>query len=110
MTRYNDPEFDAALGKFIAGCQKLIDDHFERNHFANTPLLTAEVGSRYIKIVRQELAANGGSVHCFVDKNNGDVLKAASWRAPAKGARSNIFNEFNGVDGMTEYGAKYFRQ
>ena len=109
MPSFNDPEFDVALGKFVSGSQQLIDDHFARNHFKNTPFLTTEVGSRYIKIVRNEQNATGGSVHCFVDKNNGDVLKAASWRAPAKGARSNIFNEFNGVDGMTEYGAKYNR-
>jgi hypothetical protein len=38
---------------------------------------------------------------------NGDVLKPASWKAPAKGARGNIFDEHNGLNRMTEYGPEY---
>jgi hypothetical protein len=33
------------------------------------------------------------SVYCFIDLSNGDILKAAGWKAPAKGARGNIFND-----------------
>jgi hypothetical protein len=55
--------------------------------------LTVEVGSKYIKII------TGSSVHSFIVRNDngkfkaGDILKAASWRAPAKNfARGNIFD------------------
>src|SRR5438105_4247098 len=50
-----------------------------------------EIGSKFIKVVR------GNSIHCFVDKKTGDVFKAASFRAPAKGARGNIFDRQYGL-------------
>ena len=38
-----------------------------------------------------------GSIHCFVDKNTGDIYKAATWRAPyLKGnnaVRGSIYDE-----------------
>jgi len=33
------------------------------------------------------------SVHCFVEMATGDIYKAATFRAPAKGVRGNIKNE-----------------
>jgi len=52
-----------------------------------------EVGSKFIKVI------TGGSVHSFIVREDdgkfkrGDILKAASWRAPAKNfARGNILN------------------
>lgn len=56
--------------------------------------VTCHEGSKYIKVVARN------SVHSFIVKNDhgkfkkGDILKAASWNAPAKNcARGNIFNE-----------------
>jgi hypothetical protein len=41
------------------------------------------------------------TVHAFVDKKTGDVFLPASWNAPAKGARFNLFENkealFEGV-------------
>jgi hypothetical protein len=48
-------------------------------------------GQRYLKIWMD--ARGSKSVHAFVDKRNGDLLKAASWKAPAKGARGNVLDE-----------------
>lgn len=56
---------------------------------------------------RRELAKENGSVHCFVDRETGDVLKAESWTRPAKGARGNIFDAQNGLGRMDEYGPAY---
>ena len=94
------PEFKT----FYAGTVKIHEDYmtlrFPRNprdafRFAD--------GGRYIKIIR------GSGVHCFVDKISGDVLKAASWKAPAKHARGNIFDAKNGLGMMGEYGPAYLR-
>lgn len=53
-----------------------------------------EVGSKYIKVIA------GSSVHSFIVRQPdgkfkaGDILKPASWRAPAKNfARGNIFDK-----------------
>ena len=48
-----------------------------------------ESGKKYHKVV---FVDGGGSrsVHCFIDKKTGSVLKSASWKAPAKGERYNL--------------------
>ena len=48
-----------------------------------------ETGKKYHKVV---FIDGGGSrsVHAFVDKQTGSVLKSASWKTPAKGERYNL--------------------
>ena len=50
-----------------------------------------ETGKKYHKVI---LIDGGGSrsVHCFIDKNTGDVYKSASWKSPTKGVRYNLMN------------------
>lgn len=50
---------------------------------------TVDAGSKYLRIV--STAGGSRSVYCFVRKEDGAVLKAASFRIPAKGERANIF-------------------
>ena len=59
-------------------------------------------GKKYYKIVQQEFETwekskyygqyRDGSVHCFVDKETGNVYKAASCQAPAKHVRFTFQN------------------
>jgi hypothetical protein len=49
-------------------------------------------GQRYLKIWHT-YNGTGKSVHAFVDKRTGDLLKAAGWKAPAKGARGNVLGD-----------------
>ena len=45
-------------------------------------------GSKYFKV---EMNTRGSrSVYCFINKRNGEILKSAGWRAPAKGARGSV--------------------
>ena len=44
-------------------------------------------GRKYWKIITDN------SVHCFVDVNNGDVYKPASWNKPAKHVRYNLLQD-----------------
>lgn len=46
-----------------------------------------ESGRKYHKIV---MVNNQRSAHAFVDKQTGEVYKAASWKAPAKGVRFDL--------------------
>lgn len=103
-------DFDTALNTFVTGCQIIVtenDAQYENVNF-NTRLSVAKGGRRYAKIVRADRSGSCG-VYCFVDKTNGNVLKAASWSAPAKHARGNIFNNDNGLGAMSPYGAAYLR-
>lgn len=97
-------EFKAKMQSFFDGCVDIYNVYMN-NNFPNNQKDSFEMqyGSRYVKVVRN------GSAHCFVDISNGDVLKSASWNAPAKKARGNIFNSDNGLSGMDHYGAKYLR-
>ena len=72
------------------------------NGTANLMKFVVKTGKRYYKIVQQEFETwekskyygqyRDGSVHCFVDKETGDVYKPASWSAPAKHIRFTFQN------------------
>ena len=106
----NMTKFDAALKIFVEGCQNIHTDHMVR-HFSNsTPdEISAKYGHRYVKVIRQRSDGTSTSVHCFVDMLNGRVLKAKSWKEPAKIARGNIFDEHHGLKNMNEYGPALLR-
>lgn len=95
--------FEAKFETFFAGCEKVYTDYCDRNEYRIRDSFTFKIGKRYAKVIR------GGSVHCFVDRENGDVLKAASWNAPAKHARGNIYDAKNGLGWMREFGPAYLR-
>jgi len=91
------PDFNTTLAAFVAKVQAHISGVQHAGDYGT--VLTIERGNRYMKIV----AAHGmrgtdgqRSVWGFVDKTNGDILKAATWRAPAKNfARGNIYRDDN---------------
>lgn len=72
--------------------------------------LTVQEGSAYLKVVTKN--GSSRSVHSFIVKEDGpkfkrgDILKAASWNAPAKNqARGNIFGQYR----ILWTGAEYLR-
>ena len=100
-------DFNTALDTFVAGCQVIVtenDKRYENVNFDTKIAITR--GRRYVKLVKSDFSESR-SVYCFVDQTNGNVLKAASWKAPAKHARGNILNEDNGLSTMGPYGAAY---
>lgn len=102
---------DEQLETFRKMCEGISQDYM-REHFPRLPLPIIEThkGSRYAKLVRKDSAdARYGSVHCFVDLTNGDVLKAATFKAPAKHARGNLNDADGGRSAMNQYGANYLR-
>lgn len=93
------PEFVS----FFEGCEKIFASYCTDHGYNIIDKFGFEKGRKYIKVTK------GGSVHCFVNKENGDVLKPASWAAPAKHARGNIFDSKNGLGAMGPYGPAYIR-
>ena len=89
------------LDEFLPMAQATVDASYDRfmpqPRNIDGPVLSVEKGRRYARIV-----ANGNgssrSVWGFVDMTNGDLMKAASWKAPAKNfARGNILNPDRGL-------------
>lgn len=107
-------DLDKAVKMFLKGVQKNINDHYKKEYSKLTPpILTAKKGKRYIKIIKNETFGSGKSVFCFIDAKEGptfgDVLKAASWNAPARHSRGNVFDGSWGVNAVSVYSAHYMR-
>lgn len=109
-----------ALATFVAGCEAIIASHNARfGGLLQPDRLEVEEGRTFLKIV---VWSNGGSrrVQAFVARKDGqtkalgayragDVLKAATWAAPAKHARGNIFDASNGLASMGPHGPAYLK-
>lgn len=89
----NEIRFNSALKDWLARAQKIATD---------TSLRIDPRGKKYIRIYSM---GPGRGAFCFIEKATGDVLKAASWEAPAKHARGNIYQI--GKEGVDKYGAHY---
>jgi len=48
-------------------------------------------GQKFQRVIMHR-RGGGDSVAFFIDRNTGDILKAAGWKAPAKGARASLFD------------------
>ncbi len=111
-------EFEAGLEEFRAAAEEIIRAHFARNEFTfavpNVEILPRR-GKRFAKLVRTESDPETGEnrgqtfVHSFVEIETGDIYKAATFKAPAKHARGNIYLDA-GRDSMTaDAHIKYLR-
>ena len=74
------------------------DAHFD---YVTPDPVSVTFGRKYAKV------CVGDSVHTFVDKTTGDIYKAASFRAPAKGVRGSVLAEDFGLSAVGPYGAIY---
>lgn len=110
-------DINKAAKMLIKGVQKKINDYWKKEYPSLKPdLLDIKKGKRYIKIIK---GVNVGgkmeqrSVFLFIDakKGNtyGDILKVASYKAPAKHARGNVFDGNWGVGSVGVYGPAYLR-
>ena len=113
--------------EYVDMVQAKLDFHWEVNEykFAPAPEVTAEFGRRYAKIIKTDREWKEEAVfdklrginrflqktvHSFVDMRNGDILKSASWKAPApNGVRGNIFEHDIGADVVNEHGCNYLK-
>ena len=76
--------------KYTLMLTNALEDNFKSSHPNSNPYqFVIECGRKYHKII-METDSGSRSVHAFVDKKSGDVYKAASFKAPAKGIRFNL--------------------
>lgn len=103
------------LAAFVAALATLYAEHMKTlwpTCEANWSTIEHRGGTKYAKIVTVQPRSPGGSAYCFIDLTNGNILKPAGWKGPAKGARGNIrvgdaSTWWNGALGA--YGAAYLR-
>lgn len=86
--------------------EKLVAYYEKTYDYVEPPELNVRFGRRYAKVVRTG-AGRGESVYFFVDLTNGDLLKAATYKAPAKGARASLFDDDLGISAVGPHGAGY---
>ncbi len=80
-------------------------------------VFVVERGAKNARIVRREKWGDkeptNGSVHCFIRLEDGAILKAAGYKAPAKnGVRGSIFGgdcDIGKGRAVNEYGCAYLR-
>jgi len=110
----------AIVEKWLAGCQAIVDENMEKMGYAPLQKTNLEIagGRKYIKIIAHHMIQNeggeyvksgGGSAWAFIDTTNGDVLKPASWKAPAKHARGNLFDANKGLGWIGPHGPAYLK-
>ena len=98
------PEFKEKFDVFFDGCKEVYDAHWKRMEFTHEKdEFRYTIGRRYVKVIC------GSGVHSFVDMALGSVLKPAGWNKPAKHARGNIYDDNNGLAGMTSFGPYYLK-
>jgi hypothetical protein len=101
-------EFAPRVYQFIERYQAMLDDYWkERGYIQPTPTVTTKFGTKYVRIFKRKYGQE--SIACFIDMRNGDILMAATYKAPAKHARGNIFSDQCGMEAMDEFGAKRLR-
>ncbi len=92
MNKFESPAMTAratlkvnVLKKTYLLCKRL-EENFDYNfpHYHGKRPYTVTTGRKYHKII------DDNAVHCFIDKNTGEVYKAASFKAPAKGVRYDL--------------------
>jgi hypothetical protein len=112
----NSPELLA----FIAGVTAVKEAYRVRNALTVYSYLTVEVaavGPKFIKLQSVEFFApragevlghaQKSGVYAFIDRKTGDVFMAATYKAPAKGARGNLFDAAGGLGRVTPHGLEY---
>ena len=102
--------FEDALESFRATAEGILRAYFARNNFTfATPNIEIKRGGRkFIKLIRTESDPETGEnrgqtfVHSFVEVETGQIFKAASFKAPAKHARGNIYSDDHGAHALTD--------
>ena len=78
--------------------------------FSDPPHVSADIGRKYARVVKNDQLNGSRSVHTFVNLDNGDILKSGWWSAPqVNGVRGNIFDTDYGASVVNEHGANYIR-
>ena len=100
------------LNKYMAMVQEKNDAYFKMMGFtfSDPPHVSADIGRKYARVVKNDQLNGSRSVHTFVHLDNGDIYKSGGWSAPqVNGVRGNIFDTDYGASVVNEHGANYIK-
>lgn len=104
MSLSKKEEIENRVDVYAETLQEAIAKDWKRSGFthANRPEVEVRKGRKYAKVFA------GSSIHTFVNLTNGDILKAASYKAPApNGVRGSVLDQDYGMSCVGPYGALY---
>ena len=93
----NGLSFDDAMDNLLGKIQENYDERYMGSSVEKKLELSLKPGRKFIKVVEGTrvwgFIAKVDGVHKGVPMLKGDILKAATWRAPAKHSRGSIFDK-----------------
>ena len=93
----NGLEFNEAMDNLLVKIQESYDNWGSRTGIDKKLDLTLQPGRKFIKVVEGNrvwgFVAKIDGTHKGLPMKRGDILKAATWRAPAKHSRGSIFDK-----------------
>jgi hypothetical protein len=121
----NNQDINERIENFMQLVNQNMHNHY-RNNFPSTysetsedhQYVVADTGRKFLRIASTDRDGNFRSVYCFialVDGNTksmgsysvGDILKPATWKAPAKHPRGSVFADDFGLSCVGPYGVDY---
>lgn len=85
------PQVQDLTMKYAQRVEQKLHEAYSFRMPEDRPKVLVETGRKYFKLVTDH--GHQQSVHSFVDRVTGDVLKAAGWNSPAKGVRYNLLTQ-----------------
>jgi hypothetical protein len=94
------------LAVALIGLKDLIIADYQRKMGADREYgVDFDEGSKYVKVTVKSWSSR--SVHCFVEKANGNIWRAASWKSPARNfVRGNIYDQASYADRVSWTGVQ----
>lgn len=84
-----------------------LSEKMKAKHPSAATVFTVHAGNRYDKIVQNYDHGESRSVHAFVDRTTGHILKPAGWARPAKGVRYLKWED--AIEHADRYGSYLYR-
>ncbi len=84
------------LDRYTRAVKATCDANYDRAGYTLESLrqvITIEPGRKYARIVQSDSNGSSRSVHSFINLQNGDILKAESWKKPARHRRGNLYQD-----------------
>ena len=109
--RIKPTSFDEAMNVFCEKLEQDAQEYIKRFTFTDSVTFKACGGRKYIKVKyfttnvdtnyetgeKTLVEDKNGSIHCFVEKQTGDIFKPAGWKAPYlkenNAVRGNIYDK-----------------